>query len=693
MNDNQIDQVAPGSGERRVKDAASAERLFQSLWKNETLRQAEYAKVLGQLDGNKPFDQRALDELAQNWRCNENFLDAASTLDQVLVGYWRLVHDVPNLVSVEVHDQTARASQYAKIFERAFSRFIKDWGCDYVTNYLRLAYNHAALGKGVAFFEDERSPRWRAGKATDVVVGSRAPANIDKIDLMFVRDEITISELWDHVRTDKNAEYSENRGWNLAAVRALIKRYFEDNNTLGNHQQPIDFMRVQEELRDNSSLYSETCGPIGVVHMWCKDWDGKVTHSIFATGLKDGAQPEGFLFDDFGVEGRGEALSDAVALVLFDVGGVSGTLHSVKGFAQKNFGLASITNRLKSRMVDRTMLDAVNLLDTEAIREDQIEIQQMGPVNVFPKGVEQMQYYPSGNIIAEAIGLLEGQQAHNNARYREQGRQIEQTQTATQANILAGLQSQVDTANATLYLTQIGDQFFARQIARMRRAGNTDPDAKKFKDRCKAAGMPEDVFHLADITVKTGANPGTASSTLRAQVAESLIRMSGSRLVNDRWAFETYISNTIGSNAIHEALVPEDESSKDDRQKREAVQENAHMGDGVGMPVAKADLHEVHLEEHLGPAVQIVKVYEQTQQITPDQLLFLQLAVPHMQEHFQYLGADNFKVSSYKQLWPAFSELVSRFSKIENRLLAEATRAQQGGGMSPQAAQMQPQLA
>ena len=85
--------------ERRLGEASSAYSFYEQMLHNDRTRQQSFAKITNQLNGGRPFDQNKLVEFGQGWRCNINFRDAASTLEQVLISYWRLLHDSTSLAA------------------------------------------------------------------------------------------------------------------------------------------------------------------------------------------------------------------------------------------------------------------------------------------------------------------------------------------------------------------------------------------------------------------------------------------------------------------------------------------------------------------------------------------------------------------------------------------------------------------
>ena len=671
-------------GRRRIGKAQDAIDTWTKLWEDSSKRRLNSAKVLNQLTGGKPFDPNKLIESGQGFRCNVNFRDAESSLEQVLLAYWTTVHDVTNLISVEIKESAGAISNEDDVrnrFELAFNEFIDSWGIDYIVNYLLMSMNHVAWGIGPLHFKDAESPRWVALNRNDIVVPDRTPANTDRIDLLFVRGEMTISELWDLVRNDEEKKLSEARGWNPEAITRFLAR-----NMDGVNDSESDWERVEEKLIDNSYGVSAKKGALTLVHAFVKEYDGKVSHYIF--DIKDESDKPTYLFDDFEIDARPESLSSVLMCIIFGVG--QGRFDSVKGFGVKNYDLSIILNRLKSRAVDGTILEGLNFIDDETSnRSGEIPIINMGPFNILPKGLTQIPNYPRSQSVLETIAFVEQQQNFNNARYRDQQKQISSTETATQARILASLQSQVDIASATLYLKQLG-RVFEEQMSRLRARDSQDVDVIAFKERCLEDNlMDEETFHGVRIKVRTGADPGAASAALKAQLGRELIEMSGSPLINERFAYETWVSNSLGPSAVHKALN-QDTVGEFAFHERQALLENNAMGEGTDLPVAKQDKHEVHISVHMEPLERIVQAYQQSQDISPDHITSLEVVTPHLEQHFQFLRAEIYKKEIFQELWPRFTAVQSVAARIFARLEEMQRQVDTTGELPDQATQLGP---
>jgi hypothetical protein len=637
-------------GDRKLKTVQEARDIFNRMWRKGKERRQKLAMITRQLNGGKPFSDAKLQELGQGWRTNHNFRDASSMLEQVLIAYWRMLHDVTNLIEVTVHnDQDPDNDSWERIFKQNFDRFVRDWGPDYVLQYLLFSFNHVSFGVGPILWPDPDSPRWQALRMENVMVPEKAKATTDNLELAVIKQEMSVDELWQLIRTDETKENARAAGWNVGSIRRVLTRHIKNNSD--GHIDTDDEVDAENKLRNSSVGIDNDEGDISVFHVFVKEYDGKINHRVFAQEY----ETDDYLFDDYSIGNRPEKMGEALTSIFFEVG--NGYFYGIKGFGHKNFGTSLILNRLKSRAVDATVADGLNFKDMSEQSREIIPITNVGPFNFLPRDIEQIPSYPSGNKTLETIIMFDQNLSETNARYRDQQRSVENTDTATQANILASLQSQVDVANATLYLTQFGQNVFEQQLRRLRKRGSDDPDAKEFRKRCLRDGMSEEIFYEAEVEVRTGADPGTASATFRAQILAQLMGAAATNpILEARPITEGYIVNTLGASAVRKYTTPA-EATEDVSAIQKAQGENGDFGDGLPVPVWQKDNHEVHVPVHLQPLAQMIEQFKATGQPNQEHMLILQMSLPHVEQHMEYLKQNPLKKEAYQKFQGLYAQI------------------------------------
>ena len=202
-------------------------------------------------------------------------------------------------------------------------------------------------------------------------------------------------------------------------------------------------------------------------------------------------------------------------------------------------------------------------------------------------------------------------------------------------------------ASAAIFLAQVGENIYTEQVRRLRMRNNEDPDAKAFVRRLRERNVPDEVIFDVPVRVKTGANSGMANPILMAQKYQEGLALAQMPGVNQRWFLENFIAYKYGSQSIQKALLPEGVDSNP-MQRRQAIMENADLGQGIELPVAPEDAHFEHIEEHLKPIMGMVQQFQQTQQISPEQVTALTIGIEHTGQHMSYLANDETKKDQFQ---------------------------------------------
>lgn len=647
--------------ERRIKDVESARSIYNRLLNDNVLRSATFARVRNQLEGGRPFDPEFLAEQGAEWQTNVNFGDSRAARDRTLLPYWKMVNDVPHRIAVTIQTSTPHNEIYQQAFAQCFDEFLDDWGADYFIQYMNMAENFVNFGPGMMHWPDPDSPRAKSINVQRVLFPKNARMSPDEWDIIAFTQDMSPSDLYKKVRNKRIEKTNEYAGWNTAAIKKTITTFKGGNYQLGS----MDYTRWQDILVNNDIATSTPFEPIPIVWMFVRQFNGKIGCYVFCN---QGGVNE-FLFRN---EKYAEDFRKIIGCVWYDTG-TDSMIHSIKGFAVKNYYFSSLLNRTKSRIVDgATMALGMNFQRDDAnIPDEAPPIENYGPVTIFPPGMTQMNMAPNLTYGLSVVEMLDSNAASNNSLYREQQQQIEQTDTATQAKILAAMQSETSAASASIYLSQVAENLFTPMFATLRRKGNTNPDAVAFQKRLREMQVPDEVIYDARVRVKTGAHAGLANPALRAQKFQEGMALRGMPGINTRWFLENFIATTFGASAVNKALLPEG-SIGNPSQVNEATVENMMFGQGQPMQVIPEDDHFVHLQVHLEPLRQLAGMAQGGQQLSPEQLTALTIGVEHASGHMQYLSQDQTMKQQFMQIRPIFAQVQS----VTRGLLAEQARQQ-----------------
>jgi hypothetical protein len=659
---------------RRIRDCGEARQLYTQLYLENQLRAQSWGQVRNQLEGGRPFDPAQLQRNGESWRTNVNFRDAEAAFNRAVAPYWKKVHEVPRIASITLHSQAPQADKWGTIMAEMFNRFVDDCAPKYQTTYRAITSDLVKYGIGYPMWPDAKTPRYKHVSAIQMYFPRRTKACVEDWELVCCKREMTADQLIEKVRDQKQAQVSKDAGWNEEAIMAAIKlaspppgntRYFDPNFW-------------QDMIVANDLIIGGIWPPVPVIDMWAKERDGKIRHFIFT----EKADVQEYLYCNYE---EAENFKQIFGAIFYDVG-ENELLHTIKGFAVKNYYYMTTINRTKCRIVDgATFAMSMNFTRDENTPEESPPVEAYSGINVFPKGVNQLQFYPQLGDAKEVLAMLQQNENENNYTYSDAGmrQNIANTQTKGQADLIAAIGGDMETANDAIYLSQVGANILTEQIRRLCLKGNSDPDAKKFQQRCKEAGVPDDALFKIERTVKTGASPNMASAAARQQIGAQMMQMLYPLpRANKPWIEEFVANNMLGTELSANALLPEGTQSEPG-QRRAAMMENTDLGQGMPLPVAPEDAHEVHADEHLKPLEAAAQATQQGKQITPDHLMAFQIALPHIGQHLDALSHDETKKAAFKQL-KARTHMVA---SVAQGLISRLSRAHQTAPGNPQAAQ------
>lgn len=654
----------PKISDRRVKDAPTARKIWKIYSDNDQKRCQQMAAVRNQIDGGRPMDPNTLRRNGEEHRTNVNFRDAEASFNRTYLPYWKMVHDVPNKIAATIELNSPNSDRWAKATAEAFDLFLDDWGADYFFQFMLATNDFLKFGPGYLMWPDGDSPRAKHARTEYVKLPKRAKANVADWEICAVEGEMTVSELWGKIRDTKATSRAKYVGWKPAMVKKAIAFCMKSDGQMGDS--PASWTAIQDKVASNDLGAAEEGSPLEIVRLFVKGFDGKLSYYVFA---KNDTIPD-FLCETDDYE---EDFKHVIGALFYDVG-TAGLVHSIKGFGIKNYYFSILQNRMKSRMMDAaTFAMSFNFQrKDDGGSNESPPVENYGAINIFPPGLTQVTTYPQLGATQAVVDLLARNQSENNYVYRDSSRDIAETQTARQAVILANLSEEIGSATASIYLAQVGENWFSEMVRRLLKPGSRDPDAVNFRRRLIERGVPVKVIAQLGkvIKVRTGASPGTAGAALRDMILKELLGMIRLPGVNVRYILENFVANKLGTQAVNKVLLPEGTESAP-AQRREAMIENGHFGMGMQLPVDPADAHLEHAEEHLKPLEGIIAEFKSKGQLSPEHLVALQTAIPHLAKHFDFLKADETMADGYKELYPHFSQVQSIAAGIFTNLMKQ----------------------
>jgi hypothetical protein len=679
------------ANDRRIRDCSQARELYVRLYLEGQLRAQAFAQVRNQIEGGRPFDPDELKRNGELWRTNVNFNDARASFRRVSMPYWKMVHEVPNLISLKIHSRAPEVPQWEKGFAECFDMFRDDWGPDYFMQFSGFADDYVMYGTGHTMNPDEASARFQWMPSVQILLPKRTKSNIDKWELVCFKTELTADELWQHLKGGGKA--AKTAGWNPEMIKQAIRmaapapgntRYFDPNYW-------------QDMIASNDLVIGGVWPPVSVVHEWAYlPKQKKIMHYIFT----EKADVADYLYC---AEESVASFRQLFGTAFYSVGS-NGLYHSIKGFGVMNYYYATVINRSKCRLVDSaTFAMGMNFVKGDNTPDEAPPVENYSMVNIFPTGLQQLQWYPQLGPASELIGTLAQNQTENNFTYNEPQKEIANTRTAHQAEMLGQIANEMSSAGSSIFLSQMG-VIYGECFRRLLRKNSSDDDAKKFRRRCKAKGIPEKVMDaMADpegkdgieYTVKTSASPTTASPVIRQQLVNWLFNaIMPLPDANRREILEFGVATNLGADGPQRFLLPIGVGS-DPRARREARMENVDLGQGqpLGDPpnfgVDPSDSHVEHIDEHLKPLEMICQAVQQSgqpgqpgqpaPQLTPDHLVALQLVIPHTQAHLELLANNETQKQAYQQLKARFTAVASIAQGLMARLARAHMQAQQNG--------------
>jgi hypothetical protein len=660
----------------RFKDAESVYEVFSSLMDDEAQRAVKRAVIRGMIDGNPPYNPAELKRLKQSYRANVSLLEGEGILDARRSNYYDLLMETEYLVNVTIDGRDSPAddgmTDYGQIISKHFSAMLKEWRGFYYNMMLHMD-NMILFGHGNVYWPKKVGWKFKAAHSNSFLIPEGTKANIEDVEIFFVRDTMRMQDLIDLVDTPERAAASERAGWNQNVIKHLLVQGYK-----GITEQDEDYEEIQKRIRSNSMYYSQSkhAPLIHIAHCFYVERDGKVNHVIISEDAdvnKTGENPDvpKFLYRSDGVY-----KSMAEATVLFMLGIGDGTYHGVRGLGRKIYSFCSLSDRMMNTAADGAMAAAtIWFHEGNEAGKQKLRMTRRGNITIIPNGWNPIDFRQNINIqdLLSTKGGMDmilnrniGTTRPDISETKKAG--VEQTLGAFKLNAMR--ESMLAETDTHLYYIAL-DQLYQNTAIRMLKSTGADPDhdaVKQFMDRCLRDGVPEDYLTADKLVFKASRTIGFGSPMMRQMIASDILALApyydepGKRL-----AVRDFVATRANYEAADRYIPLRNRTSIPVNEHSVAALENNDMTEGQECLVGADQNHVVHGMIHMQAAMAHVQMLQEgTPKIQdPRQFAeFLQLIIMHVAQHLDFIKEDPARVTEYGQLQQALQELMKSFQQI-----------------------------
>jgi hypothetical protein len=522
------------------------------------------------------------------------------------------------------------------------------------------------FGIGPVILPDMYNWRFQALRHRDLLVPEHGAATPSEWPYFAIRTEMQAMDLW-YRAMPENAEYSEQIGWNIAQTRDAVmlasKDIFGGRLTWDGR----NWEQWQQAWKNNDIYMSFVAAEsLMVYHLFIKEYSGKLSHYI----LSENAILPDFLFSKVN---RYDSPEQVLTIFRSDVG--NGDYHSIRGLGRLQYQHVECTNRLKNHLYDMGIAGtAINLKASTSKARDEMQLMQLGPINVLPPDVDLIQNRVVG-FLTDAITLDRELSAHLSANLgtfrKGAGYGNQQTRpTATQVQQDIITTTQLSEGQMILHFLDL-DQLYQQMYLRASDPNTPDAEAKKFQKECINQGVPLIALRNTDY-VRATRTAGYGSPQMRMSNSQRMGPYLGMLPEQGKynWVRDEVISIAGPENV--DRYFPQQKFPSHDQW--EANMENGVMHAGQHVMIADGQNHAVHGDVHLDSVEQMVTMANTFYQQAPAAAgvaamtkvqQYGQIITPHINAHLQLLANDLIHAPQFKALQTRLGSLVNVFRQID----------------------------
>lgn len=685
---------------RRLATAEAVCELFHRLKQEDSQNEApRRATLQGMIDGNPPYDDAELQEMGLGHLVNVNFMSMRANLDARAAAWHELFIEVPTLIEcrpLHVVSEMPEVYHHCAVVAEEFTELVSNWD-GFLPCMDLVGRDSEAYGIGFGLFENEWDWRLKAFHRGNLLMDAKASVEIDKNDLIMVRDEMSVSEAFEIL---ENEELSKDRGWNIAGLKELLICTFQDGDASGGEDkfQRSTWESVQQMARNNDSEFQQKqFNRLRIVHVFVKEVseDRKVSHLIVPESTSVGPL---FLFEGYS---RYDKLSNVLWWMPYNYG--DGYARSVRGVASFMAQHDDLSNRFLCRVFDAGFMSSALLLrpDTQ-LDLSRLQMLQHGPLTILPPGLNAVQstFQPQIQPLIALRRVSEEVMMNNTGTYRQHNESVDKGVEKTARQVVEEVSKEARFEKAAIASKYVHLDKLYREI--MRRLCNKDvltdtgvnypggEGAREFYKRCLDRGVPREFILEWDKWFRVSAfrSIGLGSMGVKYDITNQLLAASaGFDEMGKKNALRDWVAARVGYRNALKYVTPVDRDTVASNETSIAMLEYNDVEEGSAVVVGTDQSHKIHINvfvQRLLPLLQAV----QQRQFSGDPARAYQtarLALQHIAEHLQALGQDKRYEGFVKQITQFIQEAGSVVSMLEQEVKRQAKEAALAQGQQQQA--------
>lgn len=653
----------------RMKSASQVIDFAMRLRDNDNKRSWKRSRVDGLVGGNPPYRASKLREAGRAEACNVNWGTGRMYLESGSGAFYDLFTEAPGSVAIETSHGATEEERI--IFSQVMSEvadlvFAESPVWDFE---MQQSQDQMVLhGRGPLFFEDVFKVFPRSAHDGDLRVPERSKAETEYWEVATLDMDYFPPELYAFI--DKE-EPATKVGWDVEYTKMVISNAMDIRQP---DNRMYDWEFYQQEIKNNSLSYYDDSKVCHLVHVFWKEFNGRITHGIVERESVTESEPK-YIFLKVG---RYANFREAIHPMYFDRGN-GGFHHSVTGLGTKMYGGMEYENRLLCNLMDKAFAPKILFRPTSAEAKQKMELAHMGDYGTIPAGWD-IQQVPIQGFLTDGLQMYQASSSlmrSNLSNYRQQvsAEKSGNPLTAREVTIKATEQSSLSKPTYSRYYKQM-DLLYGEIVRRLCNLNSTDSIAVKYQKDCVEKGVPRECFgrikSVHAVRVIGQGNPFMRQQAVGevGKIVQRLPEDGQQNWVND------FIASNAGQSAVRRYNPSKSVKKLPSDQEFEALNGVAMMKVGVPPIITSTQNPVVFAATYLKAGTQAVQSMQQG--ADPMQVLsFLRTCGPSIAAQLQRIARDPMREQVYKVLLDQWKKLAQITDQIKDMVQKQQQQQKQ----------------